>query len=163
MHSIIDQFRVPFRDDSVPKMASKTALIRYHRELDTVATRNTLFFRTLCFPLGNSTFCSPVMLKLDALLPAPIEKISFVSQPQTRSMRGAIIGQFRVSARNDLGAENGSQNGIKICVKSCQEPSETLLEPGCRAMRFSEALGSVLGTPGTSKFLLPPQCGPNFR
>ena len=55
------------------------------------------------------------------------------------------------------------QNGSKIGVTSCQEPSETLLEPGCRAMRFSEALGSVLGTPGTSKVVLPLQCGPNFR
>ena len=31
-----------------------------------------------------------------------------------------------------------AKNGGSICVKSCQEPSETLLEPGCRAMRFSE-------------------------
>ena len=36
------------------------------------------------------------------------------------------------------------------------------LEPVSRAMRFSEALGGVLGTPGTSKIVLPLQCGHNF-
>ena len=50
---------------------------------------------------------------------------------------------------------NLCSSGGTIGVKSCQEPSETLLEPGCRAMRFSEALGSVLDTPGTSKIVLP--------
>ena len=70
--------------------------------------------------------------------------------------------QFFIVLFKTSGVEDGGHNGGNICVKSCQEPSETLLEPGCRAMRFSEALGSVLGTPGTSKIVLPLQCGPNF-
>ena len=60
----------------------------------------------------------------------------------------------------------GSKMEAKMKSKSCQNrawaPSKTLLEPGCRAMRFSEALGSVLGPPGTSKFVLPLQCGHDF-
>ena len=67
--------------------------------------------------------------------------------------------RFSMLFQDDFGIENGGQNGGNICVKSCQEPSETLLEPGCRAMRFSEALGSVLGTPGTSKIVLPHNAG----
>ena len=54
----------------------------------------------------------------------------------------------------------------KMKSKSCQHrawaPSKTGLEPGCRAMEFAEGLGSVLGTPGTPKIVLPLQCGHDF-
>ena len=78
--------------------------------------------------------------------------------PKIKPMFVRISNVFQ----HDFGIENGGKNGSNIGVKSCQEPSETLLEPGCRAMRFSEALGSLLGTPRTSKIVLPLQCGHKF-
>ena len=75
--------------------------------------------------------------------------------PKTKPM----LYRFSNVFQDDFGVENGGQNGGNIGVKSCQE---TLLEPGGQAMRFSEALGNVLGIPGTSKIVRPLQCGPNF-
>ena len=39
-----------------PKKASQTALSRNHLELDTVATRNHVIFKTLRFPWGKQQF-----------------------------------------------------------------------------------------------------------
>ena len=97
-------------------MASKTALIRYHLELDKVATRNHAFFRTLCFPWENSTFCSPVMLKLSTLLPAPTEKTtSLVSYGhETREARFELhFGPYLGSFWGPNSFKNGCQNDRK--------------------------------------------------
>ena len=73
-----------------------------------------------------------------------------------------MFHRFSLFFKTILGSEMEANMEAKLVQNQAQEPSETLLEPGCRAMRFSEALGSVLGTPGTSKIVLPLQCGPNF-
>ena len=64
--------------------------------------------------------------------------------------------------QDDFGVENGSQNEVKIVLTSSQEPSLTLLEPVCRAMRFAEVLGSLLRLPGTLEIVLPPRRGATF-
>ena len=60
--------------------------------------------------------------------------------------------------QDDFGVEDGGQNGGQHRENS----SLGAFQDGCRAMPFSEALGSVLDTPGTSKMVLPPRRRQHF-
>ena len=73
-----------------------------------------------------------------------------------------IVHRFSMPFQDDFGVENGGQNDAKLQLKSSLGAFQDALGAGCRAMRFSEALGSLLGLPGTPKIVLPLQCGHNF-
>ena len=60
------------------------------------------------------------------------------------------------------GSKMEAKMEAKFVQNQAQEPSETLLEPGCRAMPFGGAFWKFFGTLRTLKIVLPPQCGLNF-
>ena len=82
-HCFLGRFQMALRYGEGTRKASKTVFIRTHIELDTLVTREHVFYKALCLPREKQRILQSGDVEIEYTSSGTNFKNDFVSQPRT--------------------------------------------------------------------------------